>query len=239
MTAQLDLALRLRHVGVHYRRRVRARNNGFWALRDITFDLFTGETLGVIGRNGVGKSTLLRVMAGIIAPDRGEFSSFGRQASLLSLQVGFVAHLTGRENAILSAMLLGMRRAEAMKKLDTIVDFAGLGNFIDEPVGTYSSGMRARLGFAVAFHAEPDILLIDEVLGVGDAAFKKKSVAAMKQRIQTDCTVAIVSHNMATIRELCDRAVWLEQGKTVAEGDTGDVIDAYELSSGMATPAID
>jgi lipopolysaccharide transport system ATP-binding protein len=221
-------ALSLHHVGVHYRRRIKVKDGGLWALKDITFDLRHGETLGIIGRNGMGKSTLLRVMSGIIAPDSGKIIHRAGRASLLSLQVGFVAHLTGRENAVVSALLLGLSRREIRSKLDEIIDFAGLGDFIDEPVGNYSSGMRARLGFAVSFHADPDILLIDEVLGVGDAEFKQKSTAAMKARILSDKTVIIVSHNMATIRELCDRVIWLEQGRTLQEGATATVVDAYE-----------
>ena len=228
MSGEHSLALQLRRVGVHYHRRVKTQDNGHWALKDVSFDLYHGETLGVIGRNGVGKSTLLRVMAGIIAPDRGEMINRSGRASLLSLQVGFVAHLTGRENAMLSAMLLGMSRREARLKLDEIVSFSGLGDFIDEPVGNYSSGMRARLGFAVSFHVDPDILLIDEVLGVGDAEFKQKSTIAMKERIRSDRTVVMVSHNLQTMRELCDRVVWLEKGHTVAEGPTEYVVGLYE-----------
>ena len=232
MSGEHSLALGLRHVGVHYRRRKKTDGGGLWALKDINFELYHGETLGVVGRNGVGKSTLLRVMAGIIAPDRGEVVNRAGRASLLSLQVGLVPHLTGRENALLSAILQGMSRRAARAKLDEIIAFSGLGDFIDEPVGTYSSGMRARLGFAVSFHADPDILLIDEVLGVGDADFKKKSTAAMKERIRSDRTVVLVSHNLLTIRELCDRVVWIEGGKTVAEGRAEDMVNLYE--SGVA-----
>lgn len=199
----------------------------YWALKNVSFNLFHGETLGVIGRNGVGKSTLLRLLAGIIAPDKGEVTSYVERSSLLSLQVGFVPHLSGRENAVLSGMLLGMRRREIEKKMESIVDFSGLGEFIDEPVGSYSSGMRARLGFAVAMEAEPDILLIDEVLGVGDREFKQKSGLAMRERILSDQTVVIVSHNLDTIREFCDRVVWLENGETKAEGKTAEILELY------------
>lgn len=214
---------------------MRTADNGFWALKDVSFDVYHGETLGVIGRNGVGKSTLLKIMAGIISPDRGRMMNLVGRASLLSLQVGFIAHLTGRENAMMSAMLLGMSRRAAKDKLDEIIEFSGLGDYIDEPTGNYSSGMRARLGFSVAYYSDPDILLIDEVLGVGDADFKAKSTAAMKERIRSDRTVVIVSHQMSTIRELCDRVVWLEHGETVAAGDAESIVLEYEKSARVAT----
>jgi len=224
-----ELAMSIRHVGVCYRRRAKLRESGrYWALKDISFDLYHGETLGVIGRNGVGKSTLLRLLAGIIAPDRGEISCHIGRASLLSLQVGFASHLSGRENAILSGTLLGMRRRDVMEKMDEIVEFSGLGDFIDQPVGTYSAGMRARLGFAVAYQAQPDVLLIDEVLGVGDAEFKNKSAEALRERIRTNQTVVIVSHILSTLRELCDRVVWIENGVTRAVGPTQEVLASYE-----------
>ncbi len=226
MNASNRVAMSLHDVGVCYRRR-KAQNRIFWALRNVSFDLLHGETLGVIGRNGVGKSTLLRLMAGIIAPDEGEIINNAGQASLFTLQVGFVNHLTGRENAMLSAMLMGMRRREAKAKLQSIIDYSGIGEFIDEPVGNYSSGMQARLGFAVAFHADPPILLIDEVLGVGDAEFKQQSTAAMKNRIQSDKTVVIVSHHVNVIADLCDRVVWIDRGKVVEAGETQRVLQAF------------
>lgn len=222
------VALSLRNVGVCYHRRKKTSGTACWALRNISFDLLHGETLGVIGRNGVGKSTLLRVMAGIMAPDEGEVVNLAGQASLFSLQVGFVTHLTGRENAMLSAMLLSMRRSEAKAKLESIIAYSGIGDFIDEPAGNYSSGMQARLGFAVAFHADPPILLIDEVLGVGDAEFKRQSTEAMKERIRSDRTVVIVSHSLEVIEELCDRVLWIDQGKPFALGDTQSVVGAFK-----------
>jgi len=203
------------------------RRQTYWALKNVSFDLFQGETLGVIGRNGVGKTTLLRVIAGLISPDRGRLRGARVTASLLSLQVGFLPHLTGRENGILSGLLLGMRRREVVRKMPEIAAFAELGDFLDQPVNTYSSGMRARLGFAVAFHADPDIILADEVLGVGDAEFRKKSEAAMREQIRSNKTVVLVSHNAASIRQLCDRAVWLENGESRAQGETKDVLDQY------------
>lgn len=223
-----EVALTLENVGVYYKRRARfSRGEQYWALKDVSFKLYHGETLGVIGRNGVGKSTLLRVLAGIISPNRGTFKSCVGRVSLLTLQLGFVPHLTGRENAILGGILLGMKRQMVQEKMKQIIDFSGLGDFVDEPVGTYSAGMRARLAFAVAIHADPDVLLIDEVLGVGDDEFKQKSTLAMKERISSDETVVIVSHNINTIRELCDRLIWIEQGVTKMEGDTESVLKAY------------
>jgi lipopolysaccharide transport system ATP-binding protein len=202
----------------------------FWALQDVSFELYRGETLGIVGRNGAGKSTLLRVLAGIITPERGKVVGNGYQASLLSLQVGFVPHLTGRENAILSGLLLGLHRREVEAAINEIIEFAELAEFIDEPVRTYSAGMKARLGFAVAFQANPDVLLIDEVLAVGDAEFRKKSAAAMRERIQSDKTVVLVSHNAPTLRELCDRAVWIENGVSRAEGSTEVVLRQYQAT---------
>lgn len=224
-TSPPELVLSLRNVGVYYQRR-RGKSR-LWALEDVSLDLYKGETLGVVGRNGAGKSTLLRVLAGIIRPDRGEYVNFGYQASLLSLQLGFVAYLSGRENIMLSGMLLGMQRKEIEKRIDDIIAFAELDEFIDEPIQTYSSGMRARLGFSTAFHIDPDVLLIDEVLGVGDGQFVEKSKSVMKEKISSDKTVVMVSHNLNAIRGLCDRAVWIEDARTVAEGPADEVLEAY------------
>lgn len=225
----MSVILELKKVGVAYHR---GRNpfgrEKYWALKDVSFTLKQGETLGVIGRNGVGKSTLLKLVAGIIAQDRGELISSAARASLLSLQVGFSPQLTGRENAILSGMLLGESRAHIEAAMDRIIRFSELNDFIDEPVGSYSMGMKARLGFSVAMQVKPDILLIDEVLGVGDAEFKKKSADEIKSLIQSECSVILVSHNTNVMRTLCDRVVWLEDGKTKLQGKAADVIDAYE-----------
>lgn len=222
--------INLRDVGVCYRSGkgfLRYRQSEFWALKSITLELFSGETLGIIGKNGAGKSTLLRVLAGIIKPDRGQFSNLGYQTTLLSLQVGFVQHLTGRENVVLSGLLLGLTLRGIEAQMDQIVEFAELDEFIDEPIQTYSSGMRARLGFATAFHVDPDILLIDEVLGVGDAAFVKKSKAVMRERIKSNRTVVLVSHSAPSVRSLCDRAVWIDRGRVQMEGEVDTVLDAY------------
>lgn len=221
--------LELRNVGLAYdegRLRMFSRRQ-FWVLKDVSFTLYQGETLGVIGRNGAGKSTLLRLLAGIYKEDRGTVIRHGARASLLSLNAGFIPHLTGRENAILSGILLGLRKSEIEAKLDDILEFSELGEFFDEPIRTYSSGMRARLGFSVAYQARPGIMLVDEVLGVGDENFKIKSTSAMKQRIQDNGTVILVSHSTSTIRELCDRAVWISDGITQMEGDVEPVVAAY------------
>jgi lipopolysaccharide transport system ATP-binding protein len=220
--------IELKNVGVRYRRKAGfMRSNAFWALHDISFDLRHGETLGVIGRNGAGKSTLLRLLAGILAPDTGSVLHKTDRVSLLALQAGFIPALTGRENAVLSGILLGMGRAEVELRMDEMVRFAELEEFIDEPVRTYSSGMRARLGFTVAFQADPDVLLVDEVLGIGDAGFKEKSSTAMREKIASDKTVVIVTHQPDTVLELCDRVVWVEKGVTVEIGEPQSVVERY------------
>lgn len=222
----------LRHVGVCYWRGGHIgyrRARSFWALNDVSFDLFHGEALGVIGRNGAGKSTLLRVLAGILRPDRGTITrSSPHIASLQSLQVGFANHLNGRENAILSGMLLGLTYGEVFAVLDQIIDYSELGALIDEPLAVYSSGMRARLGFSVAYFSDPDIILLDETLGAGDAEFRRKSDASMRERIRSERTVVLVSHSAATIREICDRAVLIDAGVAVVEGATADVLARYD-----------
>ncbi len=223
------LALSLGNVGAFYWRQAGyLRKERFWALKDISFELHHGESLGVIGRNGAGKSTLLQVLAGILRPDRGEMINYGVQVALLSLQIGFVPYLTGRQNALLSGMLIGLHRKEVIEKMADIKNFSELGDFFDQPISTYSSGMKARLGFSVAFQLDPDVLLIDEVLGVGDSDFQRKSSAIMHDKIRSDKTIVLVSHNVETIRRLCDRAVWIEEGVSCAYGDTSEVLSFYE-----------
>jgi len=199
-------------------------------LDDISFDLLKGETLGVIGRNGAGKSTLLRLLAGIIQPNSGNVVNHDQRSMLLALNIGLNVYLTGRENAIISGMILGISRQKMLDKMDSIVSFAELESVIDDPVYTYSSGMRARLGFSVAFHADTDVILIDEVMGVGDAAFRKKSKQAMNEKIGSGGTFVIVSHQAPYVREMCDRAVWIEKGKLKMVGGAADLIEAYEDS---------
>jgi len=221
----------LKNVGVSYRRRAGLlRWNKYWALNDISFDLYRGETLGIVGRNGAGKSTLLQVLAGIISPDKGTIENNGCEVSLLSLQVGFLPHITGRENAILSGMLLGIHKPEIEKAMPKIINFSGLGAFIDQPVNSYSTGMKARLGFSVANHMDPDVILVDEVLGVGDTEFKKQSAEAMKEKILSNKTIVIVSHDDKTLKDLCDRILWINANGMCSEGNVDDMLGAYQSS---------
>ena len=224
------LILSLKNTGLFYKRKTGLlRHDKFWALRDVSFDLFHGETLGIIGKNGVGKSTVLRLIAGIMAPDLGEVIRHEPlRASLLALQVGVIPHLTGRQNAILGGLLLGLCRSEVEALLPQIIEFSELGDFVDQPVRSYSMGMKARLGFSVALYADPDILLVDEVLGVGDADFREKSANALREISRSNKTVVIVSHNNGVIRNLCDRVVWIENGHTQGAGPTDAVLEQYQ-----------
>tara|TARA_R110001583_G_scaffold98545_1_gene243591 strand:- start:150 stop:860 length:711 start_codon:yes stop_codon:yes gene_type:complete len=198
------------------------------ALKDVSFSLYKGESLGVIGRNGAGKSTLLKLLAGVISPDKGQIIHDNVSVSLLSLQVGFDGELSGYDNIYLSALLLGFKKNQVDAILDNIIQFSELEDSIHQAVKTYSTGMRARLGFSIAYQLEPDVLLIDETLGVGDIEFKEKSIAAMKERIRSDQTVILVSHHGPTIKNLCKRAVWIEDGVTRMEGPSGEVVGEYE-----------
>lgn len=231
MHVSKNSVINLNNVGVRYKRRTGfMRSADFWALHDVSFDLYQGETLGVIGHNGAGKSTLLRLLARILDPDKGTVTSKVDRVSLLSLQVGFVPNLSGRQNAILAGILLGMSHRQMLEKMPSIIGFSELEEFIDEPVRTYSSGMRARLGFAVAFQADPDVILIDEVLGVGDVNFKEKSTNAMREKIASDKTVVIVTHSPEAVLELCDRVVWVDHGVTRAEGEPAKIVDEYKAA---------
>lgn len=223
------LSIRKLHVSYYLKTRNVFRPRKFEALRDISFDLHQGESVAIIGRNGAGKSTLLRVIAGIMEPDQGEVEMRENvNASLLSLNLAFLPYLSGRENAILGGMLQGHYRKEMESKLDDICAFSELGDFFDEPLTSYSKGMRARLAFSVAFQIQPTILLIDEVLGVGDMAFQKKSSELMKERIKSNTsTVILVSHNNAVLRDICQRAIWIEDGEFLMDGDIGSVLQAY------------
>lgn len=231
-----DSLLSLEHIGVAYSSTKGLPRRRFWALSDVSLELKEGQTLGVIGRNGAGKSTLLKLLAGIIAPDRGVvLRKKNTTASLLGLQVGFMPQLTGRENAILSCILLGLRHKEARRRVGGIFAYAEIEAAIDKPVATYSAGMRARLGFGVAMEADPDILLIDEVLGVGDAEFRKKSSQLLKKRITSGRSAVIVSHDIDTLSRLCDTLTVIEGGSTIMNGDVGEVLKAYKLSATQAS----
>jgi lipopolysaccharide transport system ATP-binding protein len=217
------------HVACHYKvRQGRFRFKNYVALRDVSLTIRKGETLGLIGRNGAGKSTLLQLISGIILPDEGKVVYHEpATVSLLTLQLGFSPDLNGRDNAIIGAMLLGYSKNKAIARLDPIVAFAELENWINEPLRTYSSGMRARLGFAVAMEMSPDVLLVDETLGVGDEAFRMKSTRAMKEKMKSGQTVVFVSHSLGDVQELCDRVVWIENGMVRMNADPDEVILAY------------
>jgi len=199
----------------------------FWALKDISLEVRQGEALGVIGHNGAGKSTMLKHFAGIMRPTQGRMTVNGRLSALIEVGAGFHHDLTGRENVFLNGVILGMSRAEVARKFDQIVEFAGLAPFIDTPVKRYSSGMYARLGFAVAAHLDPDILVIDEVLSVGDFVFQRKSLQKMRSVAKGGATVIFVSHNLKAVSDLCSRTILLDAGTIVADGPTSDVIQTY------------
>lgn len=201
----------------------------FEAVKDLSFQLEKGEILGLVGKNGSGKSTLLKAIAGIFMPDSGTIDLHGNTVSLLAIGVGFQKELSGRENILLSGMLLGFSKEEILSRMDEIIEFSELGDFIEKPIRTYSSGMYSKLSFAITAILETDIILIDEVLSVGDAHFKKKSFAKMKELIKDkDRTVVIVSHDRKTIGDLCDKVLWLNGGKMMRFGDTKEVLKAYD-----------
>jgi len=214
--------------------RRRTPKETLWALRDVSFKVEAGEVVGIIGRNGAGKSTLLKILAKITYPTAGKVRARGRIAALLEVGAGFHEELTGRENIYLNGSIMGMRKKEVDLKLDAIVEFSGLQRFIDTPIKRYSSGMRSRLGFAVAAHLDPDVLVVDEVLAVGDAAFQKKCMTAMHDLHGGGRTVLFVSHNMAAVESLCSRGIWLAQGSVQLDGPAHEVIEAYMNSFSSA-----
>jgi lipopolysaccharide transport system ATP-binding protein len=205
-----------------------AKADHIWALKDINFEIKQGETWGIVGRNGAGKSTFLKILSRIIKPTTGTIRGKGRISSLLEVGTGFHPELSGRENIFISGHMLGMNKAEILQKFDEIVDFAGIGLFLDTPVKRYSSGMYVRLAFAVAAHLEPDILIVDEVLAVGDAEFQKKCLGSMKDATsKSGRTVIFVSHNLQAISNLCSNAIWLDKGSINACGDANSVVSSY------------
>lgn len=203
-------------------------------LRDVSLELRRGRPLGIIGPNGAGKSSLLRLIAGIHSPDSGRIRNHGARVSLLALGVGFMPNLTGRENAMLSGLLLGIGRKAMLARMDELIAFSGLGDFIDQPLSSYSAGMRARLGFSTALQADPDVLLIDEVLGVGDEAFRIKSNQVLKRMIRSEKAVALVSHALPVIQALCTETAWIADGQLKMLGETESVIEAYRESTAQA-----
>ena len=205
-----------------------------WALRDLSFEVAEGQVVGIIGRNGAGKSTLLKILSRITHPTAGNVRVRGRVASLLEVGTGFHEELTGRENVYLNGSILGMKRREIDRHFDAIVEFSGLAQFIDTPIKRFSSGMRLRLGFAVAAHLDPDVLIVDEVLAVGDAGFQKKCISTMADLRSGGRTVLFVSHNMAAVENLCSRGIWIDKGQLRMDGSSNEVIKAY-----LSTYAVD
>lgn len=220
---------------VDWLRGKRVSKENIWALRDVNFSVEPGEILGIIGPNGAGKTTLLKVLTKITAPTKGKVILRGRVGSLLEVGTGFHPELTGRENIYLNGAILGMRKKEIDKKFDEIVDFAGVEKFLDTPLKRYSTGMNVRLAFSVAAHTDPEILLVDEVLAVGDASFQKKSLAKMKEITRENSrTILFVSHNMGAVQKLCEKCILLENGEIKMMGDTKEVI-SYYLKGGIDT----
>ena len=236
-----EIAIRVENLTIRYKslksysikqnlfRLKRNERDCFEAVKHVSFDIPKGEILGIIGKNGSGKSTMLRALAHIFSPDEGTIDTFDNSVSLLSIGVGFQKELSGRENIMLSGMLLGFTEEEIQKKMSRIIKFADLGKFIDMPVQTYSSGMYSKLAFSITAILETDIILVDEVLSVGDRRFKKKSYKKMQSLIMDENrTVVIVSHSIPALRNLCTRVLWLDEGEMVMLGETNEVLDHYE-----------
>ena len=226
----MEPIISLQEVAVRYKRSgsIFRSTTYFDALKAVSFDIYPGETLGILGRNGAGKSSLLRIISGVIRPDRGRVINRGASVALLALQVGFDPNLSGRDNAILGGILQGYSRRYIEERLDEICEYSELGSFFLEPVRTYSTGMRARLGFSITTIISPDVLLVDEVLGVGDTHFREKAERTMAAKIQSQQTIVMVSHSHNQIARLCDRAVLIDDGVSFAMGDPYEVLSIYE-----------
>lgn len=214
----------------------RARFDEFWALQNLSFEILTGSTFGIIGPNGSGKSTLLKCLTGILTPEKGSIAVNGRIAALLELGAGFHPDLSGRENIFLNGAILGMTSKDIHRNLDNIVDFAGLGEFIDTPVKNYSSGMTVRLGFAIAINVDPEILIIDEVLAVGDTAFQQKCLEKIEDFRKDGRTIILVSHGLSVVAQICDTAIWINKGVLQEIGDAQEVVSNYYATSHDAVP---
>ena len=210
----------------------------FWALRDVSFEVKRGDALGIIGHNGAGKSTLLKILTKLLRPTLGSYVTHGRIGALIEVTAGFHPDLTGRENVFLNGSIIGMKRVDIEKRFDAIVEFSGIGEFIDTPVKRYSSGMNARLGFSIAAHLEPEILIVDEVLSVGDFTFQGKCIRWMQNLLQNGTTVIFVSHNMDAVLSLCSSALLLEKGSITARGDLAQVVGKYYESGGQWKPEL-
>ena len=208
------------------------RFNEFWALKDVSFELKKGERLGILGLNGAGKRTLLKGFEGVYKPTKGSVQRYGHMAPMIELGAGFDPNYTGRENIFLYGSVLGFSKEFLMSKYDEILEFSELGEFIDVPIKNYSSGMKARLGFSIATVVEPEILILDEVLSVGDAKFRKKCEKKMKKMFDHGVTVLFVSHSLAQVKRLCNKAIILEHGQLIAKGDIDDVVEIYEKKIG-------
>jgi len=224
-----------------YKRSLARRSEHMWALRDVSFEVKEGEALGIVGHNGAGKTTILRILSSITSPTEGEITVRGRLAALVEVSSGFHPELSGRENVYLHGAMLGMRRAEIRRKLDSIIDFSGVGQYIDVPVKRYSSGMYVRLGFSIAAHLDPDVLLLDEVLAVGDAAFQAKCLERIAELRKKGRTIVFISHDLAAVYRLCDRALLLNHGRVEMDGPARSVIDHYQQMTfaGESTPVED
>jgi lipopolysaccharide transport system ATP-binding protein len=222
-------------IGVHGDSAARLRRDEFWAVDDISFDVRKGEILGIIGSNGCGKSTMLRLLTGIFPPDRGSISVKGRVGALIALGAGFHPHMTGRENIFLNGAILGMNREEIEDKFEAIAEFAGIGEFLEAPVSTYSSGMSVRLGFSIAVHVEPEILFVDEVLAVGDVSFRTRCHERMHSYIERGNTICLVSHDLMAIEGLSSRTLWMQKGRARMLGPPAEVISAYRAEQDART----
>lgn len=241
-----DIAVRVDHLGKKFRiysernqslksalmRGRVSKYDQFWALRDLSLEVTKGTTLGLVGGNGSGKSTLLKTLAKIYWPDEGDIEYFGRMSALLEVGSGFHPELTGRENIFLNGSILGMKRKEIEQRYEQIVEFSGVREFIDQPVKNYSSGMYVRLGFSVAIHVEPDILVVDEVLAVGDAAFQAQCFERFRELKRQGTTIILVSHDMEAVNSLCDQVAWIKKGKLQMLGPAKKVTQAYLKDSG-------
>lgn len=225
-----DTVLSLRNVSVSYQKKARlfgGKPGESCVLEDITLDIQHGDSIGVLGGNGAGKSTLLKTLGGLINPDNGIIVSETRRISLLAIQAGFIPYLSGRNNSILSGLLMGMSRSEMAGCIEEIKEFSGLGERFEDAVNCYSAGMKSRLGFSTSVNIDPDVLLIDEILAVGDAEFKKKSQGVIQEKINSDKTIVLVSHSTDLIQRCCNRAIWLEKGRLLMDGTVDEVVEAY------------